>query len=62
MRPGADWSVKGWLVSPGAGDTNHPFFSNLGTDGARKPDNVPRKKREKFPAISLLSPKEETMQ
>jgi hypothetical protein len=34
----------------------------LGTDGARKTDNVSRKKREKFPEISFLSPKEYAMQ
>jgi hypothetical protein len=35
-----------------------PFFSNVGTDGARKPDNVSRKKRE-VSQCSSFSPKEE---
>ena len=43
------------MVSPGAGDTNHPF-SNLGTDGARKTDNVSIKKsREIAGNFSALS-------
>jgi len=40
---------RGWRHQP------PPFFSNVGTDGARKPDNVSRKKREVSKCSSSLS-------